>query len=324
MNGLDHLAFLGAGLDRAAPLRADPSLADSPRARAICLWQGRVAMQGERLARVGMDHPFAGKAGDPMIFLGREDDGTLLFAVSLSAPIPEEGVDGDPIHPDLPEAPFADLRMVMTRLPAADAEAAAMARSVAGWHLSHRFCAACGAESRPAQLGWQRDCAACGAHHFPRTDPVAIVRVLSGNSVLVGRSPGWPEKMYSLLAGFVEPGETLEDAARREVFEEAGIRLGRVGYVASQPWPFPSSLMLGCEAEALDREITLDPKELEDAFWISREELAEVFAGTHPRMREPRRGAIAHQLLLNWLRDTHVDTRGRLATPPEAKETDTA
>jgi NAD+ diphosphatase len=151
--------------------------------------------------------------------------------------------------------------------------------------------------------GWQRDCPACGGHHFPRTDPVVIMLITHGNDVLLGRSPGWPEGMYSLLAGFIEPGETIEAAVRREVFEEAGIRVGEVGYLASQPWPFPASLMFGCRGAALDRDITIDPKEIENAQWVSKERLARIFANEDPEIRPARNGAIAHFILWNWLAD---------------------
>jgi NAD+ diphosphatase len=127
--------------------------------------------------------------------------------------------------------------------------------------------------------------------------------VTHGNSVLMGRSPGWPEGMFSCLAGFVEPGETLEAAVRREVFEEAGVQVGAVRYLSSQPWPFPASLMFGCHAEALSREITIDPAEIEEALWINREEMAEIFTGQHARILPPRKGAIAQFLLENWLAD---------------------
>ena len=204
----------------------------------------------------------------------------------------------------MPEgAVFAELRAIMTHLSARDAELAATAKAVMGWHLSHRFCARCGEQSALAMGGWQRDCAACGGHHFPRTDPVVIMLITHGNSVLVGRSPGWPEGMYSLLAGFVEPGETIEAAVRREVFEEAGVRVGAVSYLASQPWPFPASLMLGCAGEALGKELTIDPVEIEDAMWVTREDMALAFSGAHPKILPARKGAIAHFLLEAWLAD---------------------
>jgi NAD+ diphosphatase len=251
------------------------------------------------------------------IFLGLADAdaGTALphFAADLSAWQPA-GVDAaataaffDPseqAHPALPsDHRFAELRGVMARLSPTDAELAATGRGLLQWHETHGFCARCGAESRHEAGGWQRRCPACGAHHFPRTDPVVIVLVTRGNRLLVGRSHGWPEGMYSLLAGFVEPGETIEAAVRREVGEETGVRIGAVRYLASQPWPFPASLMLGCAAEAESEAITLDPVELEAALWVSREEMVEVLGGRHPVIRPARRGAIAHHLITAWVAD---------------------
>jgi len=128
--------------------------------------------------------------------------------------------------------------------------------------------------------------------------------ITHGNSVLMGRSPGWPQGMYSLLAGFVEPGETLEAAVRREVFEEAGVEVGAVNYLSSQPWPFPASLMFGCQGVATSQQINIDPVEIEDAMWVTREEMMEVFAGNHATILPARKGAIAHFLLENWLADT--------------------
>jgi NAD+ diphosphatase len=194
-----------------------------------------------------------------------------------------------------------DLRRVMTRLSALDAELAATARGMFLWHDSHGFCARCGQPSQPCKGGWQRQCPACGAPHFPRSDPVVIMLVTHGNKALLGRSPGWPEGMFSLLAGFVEPGETLENAVRREVFEETGIHVEKPRYLASQPWPFPASLMVGMAAEALDEIITLDPVELEDARWVSREEMAAALAGRVPGFLQARRGAIARDLIERWV-----------------------
>jgi len=248
--------------------------------------------------------------GVPAVLLG-VDDGTGLFAQDVSAWVPAvmtpAGGFFDPAaqpHPELDGGTaFQDLRAAMTRLSPREAELAATAKALCDWHARHRFCAACGAATDPIEAGWQRGCPACGARHFPRTDPVVIMLVTRGNSLLLGRSPGWPEGMYSLLAGFVEPGETVEAAVRREVAEESGIRVGAVRYLASQPWPFPASLMLGCVAEAESEAITLDPVELEDALWVSREDLVGVLAGAHPRIRPPRNGAIAGFLIRNWLAD---------------------
>jgi NAD+ diphosphatase len=251
--------------------------------------------------------------GRAPIFLGEMEDGAPRFALDLSDWTPEGAPHGpldgfldssEQVHPDLPAGMrFAELRAVMTALDARDAELAATARALVDWHVRHGFCACCGAESRPAQAGWQRDCPACGAHHFPRTDPVVIMLVTHGDRVLLGRSPGWPEKMYSLLAGFVEPGETIEAAVRREVLEESGIRVGRVDYLMSQPWPFPASLMMACRGEALSERIQIDPAELEDARWVRREEVLAAHMGTHPEITAARRGAVARHVLDRWLAD---------------------
>ncbi|MEM9436647.1 MAG: NAD(+) diphosphatase [Pseudomonadota bacterium] len=309
MRDAEHVTFGGSGLDRAAELRGEAAL---PPGEAVVLWRGKPALtEAGALARVPRDHAIAAHCVEP-ILLGRDDDGTLLEAFDLSSWEPD-GLDPaaltgflDPSlqhHPELPGTAFTELRGAMTRLTARDAELAATARGLFEWHRTHGFCARCGERSEMAMRGWQRNCPACGRHHFPRTDPVVIMLVLHGNSVLVGRSPGWPPGMYSLLAGFVEPGETLEAAVRREVYEEAGIRIGEVGYLASQPWPFPASLMFGCIAQATSTEITLDPVELDDARWVTREEMVEAMAGRHPEIAGARKGAIAHFLLSRWVAD---------------------
>lgn len=310
----ESVTFGGSGLDRAANLRADPdSLARLLKTGSVLpVWRGKPLFEaGEALAWVAPGSPVLAHASDP-VFLGL-DDGEPRFAADISDWSPEAGAEAvqhgffDPSsqhHPSLPEAQtFLELRGVMTALSPRDAEIAATAKAVLHWHRSHGFCAGCGAASRPAIGGWQRVCTACGAHHFPRTDPVVIMLITRGNRVLVGRNAAWPEGMYSLLAGFVEPGETLEAAVRREVLEEAGIQVGAVRYLASQPWPFPASLMFGCAGEALTEEIRIDPDELEDALWITREAMVLAMAGRHPRIKPARRGAIAHFLIANWLAD---------------------
>ncbi|WP_377508843.1 NAD(+) diphosphatase [Octadecabacter sp. R77987] len=318
MRHAETVTFGGAALDRAGQVRGDIAALDRMRAhksaRAILMWRGKPLVHGNgALALVPMTHAAMADAAADQVFLGREN-GVAIFAADLSAWAPDDLDDStlnqflDPSeqrHPALPDDHrFAELRAVMTGLTPREAELAAMARAVFQWHLSHRFCACCGAASVMAMAGWQRDCPSCGAHHFPRTDPVVIMLITQGNSVLMGRSPGWPEGMYSLLAGFVEPGETIEAAVRREVFEESGVRVGPVSYLASQPWPFPASLMFGCHGEALSHDITVDPTEIEDALWVTREELLQVFAGRHPLINPARNGAIAHFLLRNWLADS--------------------
>lgn len=308
----ETVTFGGSGLDRAALFRGDPAgLVALPGARAILLWRGKPLIMADALVSVALDHPVMRDAAPDHVLLGVDDAGPV-FAADLSGWTPPDlditHIDTflDPSeqrHPAMPAASFAELRAIMTRLTPRDAELAATARAVLGWHDSHGFCARCGAPTVMAKAGWQRDCPACGTHHFPRTDPVVIMLITHGNSVLVGRSPGWPDGMYSLLAGFVEPGETIEAAVRREVREEAGITVGAVRYLASQPWPFPASLMFGCAGEALDTALSIDRTEIEDAVWVSREDMALSFAGLHPVIKPARKGAIAHFLIENWLSD---------------------
>ena len=295
------MAFCGAGLDRAAEIRGDAraleALAARPDSRTLLLWRGKVLVRGEgALALLPLDHPVLDGAPG-RIFLGRAG-GAGLWAADLAGWEPPDGLPGgldgfadasEQRHPDLPsDHRFVELRAVMTGLSAPEAERAATAKAVLGWHRSHRFCAACGAESAPAMAGWQRDCPSCGTRHFPRTDPVVIMLITQGDDVLLGRSPFWPEGMFSLLAGFVEPGETPEAAVRREVLEETSVRVGPVDYLGSQPWPFPSSLMMGFRGLAESREIHLDPVELELALWVSRARLAAAFRGADPTIRPAR------------------------------------
>ena len=320
MRHAERVTFGGSGLDRAGEIRDNPDVVRFARSaadtRAIVFWRGKPLIQRERpaaLARLPMDHPILSEAVEEPILLGRED-GAARFAFDISAWQPD-GLDpallggfldpSEQTHPDLEAGlVFAELRRIMTWLTPRDAELAATGKAIGGWHDSHRFCAKCGSPTDIVQAGWQRKCPACGTSHFPRTDPVVIMLITHGNSVLMGRSPGWPEGMYSLLAGFIEPGETLEAAVRREVFEEAGVRVGEVSYLSSQPWPFPASLMFGCAGQALSEDINIDPVEIEDAKWITREEMMEIFAGNHSAILPARKGAIAHFLLENWLADT--------------------
>lgn len=325
MKRAEQVTFGGSGLDRAGLLRGDTDALTEvyrdPSARCALLWRGKLLVQGaalDQLALIPMTHRILehGPGGviEVPVLLGKAEDGSPIFAMDISD-WDAEGLDLSGIgafvdqseqqHPDLPEGyVFAELRRIMTHLTPRDAELAATAKAVIGWHETHRFCARCGARSEMSQGGWQRGCPACNAQHFPRTDPVVIMLITHGNSVLMGRSPGWPEGMYSLLAGFVEPGETLEAAVRREVMEEAGVPVGEVRYLASQPWPFPASLMFGCAGKALSRDIRIDPVEIEDAMWVTRTEMMQAFAGDHPRLLPARKGAIAHFLLQHWLADT--------------------
>jgi NAD+ diphosphatase len=180
----------------------------------------------------------------------------------------------------------------------------AQGAALLAWHASHRFCGRCGGPTQMRIGGYKRSCENCGADHFPRTDPVAIMLAVRDDQCLLGRSPHFPPGMYSALAGFIEPGETIEAAVRRETLEEAGIRLGRVVYHASQPWPFPYSLMIGCYGEALNEDVAFDARELEDCRWFAREEVRLIVTGTHPDgIIMPPRGAIANRLISYWAGD---------------------
>ncbi len=222
-----------------------------------------------------------------------QDEAGAIFATRLDEAAPESG-EGDSGHVSL------DLRSLAVQglLAPPLLGVMAQAKSILHWHARHRFCAQCGAPTQAAAAGWKRLCGACSAQHFPRTDPVVIMLVIDGDSCLVGRQPRFNPGMYSALAGFIEPGETVEAAVRREVAEESGVRVGAVAYHASQPWPFPASLMLGCFAQALSREILVDTNELEDARWLGRDEVRAMFASSHPGgLIPPAPIAIAHHLL---------------------------
>lgn len=309
----ETVTFGGSGLDRAAQLRSDPESIARMLATGTVLpiWRGKPLCAGDALHWVPSVHPVLANAPAPVL-LGL-DAGQPRFASDLSAWSPETGVElvqtgfSDPSiqrHPDLGEtAGFVELRGIMARLSAREGELAATGKAILGWHSSHGFCAACGSRSNVAQAGWQRVCPACKTQHFPRTDPVVIMLVTHGNRVLLGRNAAWPEGMFSLLAGFMEPGETIEAAVRREVQEETGISCLGVDYLASQPWPFPASLMIAATTEAATTAITLDPVELEAARWVSREELVSALSGSHPDIRPFRNGAIAGFILRNWLAD---------------------
>lgn len=303
-----NFAFQPGGLDRAAPLRTDASVRANPAARTNLFWRGKLLVDAtDHPARIALDHPALTDCREPPAFVGLAD-GLPVFAADLSLWQPHEdaAVIGQftdttsQIHPGFADCRFAEIRGLMPTLTLLEGEAIATGRALLGWHATHRFCANCGTPSMPEASGWHRKCPSCGTQHFPRTDPVVIMAITRGDRLLLGRGPSWPEKMYSLLAGFVEPGETIENAVRRETFEETGVGVGQVDYVACQPWPFPMSLMFGCIGEALDEAITLDPVELGDARWLSRDEVKTVLRGEHPEISAPRQGAIAGGIIAAW------------------------
>jgi NAD+ diphosphatase len=241
------------------------------------------------------------EAGATLVFLGVADF-AAHFAVDVSA------MENPRNPPNSDWGKFIDVRSISSQLRPGEAGALAQARSMMAWHDNHGFCAVCGHTSQLQQAGYSRKCEndACSSLHFPRTDPVAIMMVVKGDKCLLGTGHNFPNEQFSALAGFIEPGETIEQGVRREVFEETGIKTADVRYHSSQPWPYPSSLMIGCFAEATSEEITLDEKELADARWFTRSEvvlmLARAGTAETPRMAPPM--AIAHQLAKAWIEET--------------------
>ena len=205
--------------------------------------------------------------GDLAVFLGRDENGAPWFACKSAI---AEGL--------------TDLRSIAMEnmLPGEEIGIIAQARALIHWHERRAFCSNCGGRNESVDAGYRRHCNACGADHFPRTDPVIIIVVRHGSRILLGRQASWKAGMFSALAGFMEPGETIEDAARREVFEEAGIRVGAIHYVTSQPWPFPANIMIGLIGEALTSDITVDEKELEQARWFDGAVARLMLDRTHP------------------------------------------
>jgi NAD+ diphosphatase len=295
------IAFSGNTLDRDERHRRDaPYLAkalqeDSTRILPVWKLAPLVREGDERRLAWATPAILDGHIGPEPVFLGVAD-GRAHFALDLSAvanPLVDFGWEG--------AAAFPDLRATVGLLPPGDGGIAAQARQIVDWHARHGFCPNCGEKTRPKDGGWSRICTACSSEHFPRTDPVVIMLVIDGDRCLLGRQPGWPKPMVSALAGFVEAGETLEEAVRREVREEAGVQVGAIRYVASQPWPFPASLMIGCEAEAVSRRIQIDTNELESADWFTRDEVKAALVAPTQRLGVPPPIAIAHHLIQNWV-----------------------
>ena len=295
--------FAGNPLDRASERRRDTawiaSLLDDPAARILPLSDLRPLTRGS--ASPVLDWQPAApwrdliERGATLVFLGLDDE-RPYFAVDAS------GADIAPA----PESEPLDARTLAPLLPTGEAAILAEARSLVDWHARHRFCAQCGSPTRVVAAGWVRRCPECKASHYPRSDPVTIMLAVRGERALLGRNKRRPGSRFSCLAGFMEPGETLEECVRREVHEESGIRVGRVRYLACQPWPFPSSLMMGFLCEGLTEEITVDPEELAEARWFERDEIRAMVAraATGPddptQVSVPGPVAIAHQICRRW------------------------
>ena len=283
--------FSGVPIDRCGPMRTDPDALvralhqrDTrflPVWRRRCLVGGQGAVPVSRQLLAGFMHE-----ADRAIFLGRRN-GAYLFAVAI---------DSD-VEPDIAsDAGFVDLRTLTSQVPEDAAALLAYARAMVIWHQHHQHCGVCGGPNRSREGGFVMECTdeACGHRSFPRLDPAIIVLTHRGDRCLLGRQASWPQGRFSTIAGFVEPGESLEDAVRREVHEETNIRVGRCNYLASQPWPFPAALMLGFHAEAVTENIRLNDAELADARWLNREEIA------NRAVVLPPAASIAYRLIEAW------------------------
>ncbi len=311
-----EIPLVPAGLDRAAHHRRDPAWLDaafnSDKARVLLMREGLLLVEGSAPAaapsQIGAALPpgrpllwLGGQAGmlspkATRVFLGETVKGSPVFALDMPASF---SLDSSPIAG---LGVFDDFRAAASAFDAFNGGAAATARALFEWHRRHGFCANCGARTTILEAGWKRKCDDCGTEHFPRVDPVAIMLAVRGDKCLLGRQKAWRPGFWSCLAGFVEPGETLEQAAAREIFEEAGVRCTtRSDYLFCQPWPFPSSLMVGLILEADEGEIKVDESELETARWFTRAETASMMAGTNPEAFAPPRFAIAHHVIKAWL-----------------------
>jgi NAD+ diphosphatase len=291
-------AFTGSSLDRAAHHRRDRdwiarALAAAD-ARIIPLHKARpfVTEDSGRIA-LGWLGAHAriqiAPADATMLFLGLDRAGAAHFAIDIPDPAPLETIGR-----------FDDLRSFGAILPREDLPLLGAAKSIFEWHARHKFCANCGAPTAIVEAGWKRECAACEAEHFPRVDPVCIMLPTFEDKCLLGRQARFPPRVYSALAGFIEPGEAIEEAVLRETLEEVGLRAREVRLHSTQPWPFPHSLMIGVLCEVEDDRETVDTFELESARWFSREEARLLLANAHPDALCPPPFAIAHQLLKTW------------------------
>ena len=295
--------FAGNPLDRGDVQRRDEAhLADlyaNPETLVLPMWQLNVLVHSNPHAALGWIGTADAKRLDidvKPVFLGFIND-KAHFALDISEV-------HDPVHElNLPDSwRFEEARSAAMELPGPDTGILAQSRAQLDWHARHGFCSVCGQRTESGKGGHVRKCPACGAEHFPRTDPVVIMVTHDGDRCILGQSRGRLSRsgMYSALAGFVDQGEAIEEAVRREVREEAGIEVGEVTYHSSQPWPFPSSLMIGCHARALSTEINRDEEEMSDVRWFTRDEVLSALKDENPELKVPGPIAIAHHIIKAW------------------------
>jgi NAD+ diphosphatase len=294
------VGFAGNIIDRQSENRADDSVATAladPATRLLLMGGGRILLKVNDEGHAAEGYFSSAEA----ISLGAETGDAVLLGLSPRGPVVAipASAETDALPPTIKAIDYRSVYTQGLLDPAALGELA-QAASLLAWHASHRFCGKCGQPTEMRAGGYKRLCTACGTEHFPRTDPVAIMLTVSRDKCVLGRGRHFAPGMYSALAGFIEPGETIENAVRRETFEESGIKLGRVVYHASQPWPFPYSLMIGCFGEALNEDIDADLTELEDCRWFERGEVLAMLGKSHPSLFVPPPGAIAHHLIRAW------------------------
>lgn len=301
------IPFAGNPLNRASEKRTDSSWIESkrhdPSSLVLPIWRLEPFLLGseksDTSAELGLLHPGIADSlaseSAPCIFLGLDGE-VAVFALDVSEA-------GDPAT-DGPLAKlgyFRDARVAAQMVSIKDAAIIAQAKAMIDWHQRHGFCPRCGASTKIMDAGYRRLCGKCSAEHFPRVDPVVIMLATDGDACLVGRGKLFPPGMFSALAGFIEPGETVEEAVRRELMEEASVKVGDVTYYATQPWPFPSSLMIGCFAKAISRDVKADGNEIAEVRWVERSVARELITGKQvDGIRVPPPIAIAHHLIKTW------------------------
>lgn len=311
----DRILFNSGLIQRCPEIHENPDqisklLSSNSKSKIIPFWQEKpLVLTDGQLCWLNPNHKLFSRC-KTTVFLGFHN-GLARFASSVSDQLvgceSEMALgniqdDSTLIHPEAPKnTKFLSLRSVMSNLSAENAEFAAIAKILLNWHDTHLYCPKCGEPVVMTAAGWQQYCRKCQIQYFCRTNPVVIMLVTFRNSVLLARSKFWPKRMHSLIAGFVDVGETIESAISRESNEEVGIEVSNIRYLASQPWPFPSSLMIGFSAQAKNDKLRIDYNELENAQWVSRERMLKIFTGMDDEITQPRQGTIAEHMLMIWL-----------------------